>query len=56
MTEKDVHLPEVIEKVTMIKSFQTGNEFASLPFLSVTMEAVFSGHRLGLDRLGAGHT
>lgn len=37
----------MVRKVTMIKSFQTGNEFASLPFRSVTMETVFRGHRLG---------
>lgn len=51
MLEKFVHVPEIVGKVTMIKSFQTGNEFASLPFRSVTMESVFKSHRLGL---GAG--
>jgi hypothetical protein len=49
MLEKFVHLPEIVRKVTLIKSFQTGSEFATLPFRSVTMGSVFRGHRLGLS-------
>ncbi|KAF7549187.1 hypothetical protein G7046_g8427 [Stylonectria norvegica] len=41
MLEKFVHQPEVVAKVTLLKSFQTGVEFAPLPFSSVTMESVF---------------
>ncbi|KAH6855903.1 hypothetical protein B0I37DRAFT_442664 [Chaetomium sp. MPI-CAGE-AT-0009] len=53
MLEKFVHVSAVVGKVTMVKSFQTGSEFVSLPFRSVTMENVFKGHRLGPGGLSA---
>lgn len=41
MLEKYNHNPAVVAKVTLLKSFQTGLEFAALPFASTTMESVF---------------
>ncbi|KAK4032531.1 hypothetical protein C8A01DRAFT_41030 [Parachaetomium inaequale] len=41
MLEKFVHSPEVVEKVTLVKSFQVGTEFSRLPFQSTSMEALF---------------
>lgn len=51
MLENYVHKPAVAEKVTLLKSFQTGNEFASLPFASATMDSVFRKQPLGERRL-----
>ena len=42
MLEKYVHTSAVVvKKVTLVKSFQTGSEFAGLPFQSTTMDTVF---------------
>ncbi|KAK4134662.1 hypothetical protein BT67DRAFT_441826, partial [Trichocladium antarcticum] len=51
MLEKYVHNPEVVSKVTMVKSSQTGSEFGGLPFRSMTMGSVFNSRPLNL---GAG--
>lgn len=48
MLEKVVHNPMVAEKVTLLKSFQTGSEYASLPFASTTMGTVFRNRRLSI--------
>lgn len=47
MLEKYVHIPAVSEKVTLLKSFQTGKEFDKLPFVSTTMDSVFRKCPLG---------
>ena len=52
MLEKYVHSPAVAEKVTLLKSFQTGSEYATLPFASTTMEAVFRNRRLSVSSSG----
>ncbi|KAK4448364.1 hypothetical protein QBC34DRAFT_381271 [Podospora aff. communis PSN243] len=36
------------EKVTLLKSFQTGSEYAALPFASTTMETIFRNRRLSI--------
>jgi hypothetical protein len=41
MLEKFVHNRTLVKKVTIITSFQTGSEFAGLPFPTTTMNAVF---------------
>ncbi len=42
MLEKYVHTSAaVVKKVTLVKSFQTGSEFANLPFQSTTMDTAF---------------
>ncbi|KAK4247322.1 hypothetical protein C7999DRAFT_14664 [Corynascus novoguineensis] len=42
LLEKYVDSPTVVKKVTMVKSFQTGHEFAGLgSFSSTTMETIF---------------
>jgi hypothetical protein len=51
MLEKYVHNPVVVEKVTMVKPFQSGSEFAGLPFRSVTMASVFRSRPLPGDGL-----
>lgn len=48
MLEKYVHNPAVVGKVTVVKSFQVGREFAGLPFPSTTLESVFRGRPIGL--------
>jgi len=48
MLEKFVHNSAVAEKVTLLKSFQTGSEYAALPFASTTMETIFRNRRLSI--------
>ncbi len=48
MLEKYVHNPTVVEKVTLLKSFQTGSEFATLPFASTRMDSIFRNRRLSM--------
>ncbi|KAK0643759.1 hypothetical protein B0T16DRAFT_459868 [Cercophora newfieldiana] len=48
MLEKFVHNSAVAEKVTLLKSFQTGSEYAALPFASTTMESIFRNRRLSV--------
>lgn len=44
--EKYFHNPAVEKKVTLLKSFQTGKEFGSLPFISTEMDSVFRSRPL----------
>lgn len=48
MLEKYVHMDSVVEKVTLVKSFQTGSEYATLPFASTSMGSVFRSRRLSM--------
>lgn len=48
MLEKYVRNVPVAEKVTLLKSFQTGSEYAALPFASTSMASVFRTRRLSI--------
>ncbi|KAK1834233.1 hypothetical protein QBC39DRAFT_399304 [Podospora conica] len=48
MLEKYVRNVPVAEKVTLLKSFQTGSEYAALPFASTSMSSVFRTRRLSM--------
>jgi hypothetical protein len=47
MLEKCVHNSTIVQKVTLVKSFQTGGEFEGLPFHATTMDTVFRSNPLG---------
>ncbi|KAK5661101.1 hypothetical protein OQA88_10991 [Cercophora sp. LCS_1] len=47
MLEKYVHDQVVAAKVTLVKSFQVGTEFSTLPFQTVSFDAVFRSGPLG---------
>ena len=53
MLEKYVRNVPVAEKVTLLKSFQTGSEYAALPFASTSMASVFRTRRLSIPRAGS---
>lgn len=47
LLEKYIDSPAVVAKVTLLKSFQTGHEYATLPYASTTMETLFRDRPLG---------
>jgi hypothetical protein len=47
LLEKCVHNSAIVQKVTLVKSFQTGGDFEGLPFHTTTMDTVFRSNPLG---------